>query len=295
MIDLHIHTNHSDGTDSVEELLKNAEKAHLEVISITDHDSVEAYIELEKNPKLRELYSGKIIVGTELKTFYAKTSIEVLGYGFDYKTLRIHHIDEQKMQEDILNKYISIAKEEGLKYDEKEMYVDRKNPYKQWGSFVFANEVLKYEENKKIIERLGNFTPTNFFREHQSNENSKFYYDESYCSIDINETISRIHEAGGLAFLAHGFIYPFKDKVKTIEEILSTTDIDGIECIYPLFSEEERKIAFDLCKKYNKYMSGGTDYHANNKPDISLGTGKCNNVCIQKEFIDSWISKVKMV
>ena len=43
MIDLHIHTNHSDGTDSVEELLKKAEVKNLEIISITDHDSVGAY------------------------------------------------------------------------------------------------------------------------------------------------------------------------------------------------------------------------------------------------------------
>ena len=62
MIDLHMHTNHSDGTDSVEELLKNAEKQNLELISITDHDQVSAYYELEENPSLRNLFSGKIMM-----------------------------------------------------------------------------------------------------------------------------------------------------------------------------------------------------------------------------------------
>ncbi len=42
-IDLHIHTNHSDGTDSVEELLRKAENKKLEIISITDHDQIGAY------------------------------------------------------------------------------------------------------------------------------------------------------------------------------------------------------------------------------------------------------------
>lgn len=60
MIDLHIHTTYSDGTDSVEELLKKAEDKQLEVISITDHDEVGSYFELEKDKKLRNLYSGKI-------------------------------------------------------------------------------------------------------------------------------------------------------------------------------------------------------------------------------------------
>ena len=72
MIDLHTHTNHSDGTDSVEEILKNAERSNIEILSITDHDSVGAYFELEENPNLRNLYSGKIIVGSELKTFMTK-------------------------------------------------------------------------------------------------------------------------------------------------------------------------------------------------------------------------------
>ncbi len=293
MIDLHTHTNHSDGTDSVEELLKNAEKNNIEILSITDHDSVGAYFELEKNPDLRNLYNGKIIVGTELKTSYNKVSIEVLAYGIDYKTMRIHYVDEQQLQEDILNKYKKIAHELGLKYNESEMYVDRNNPSKQWASYVFATEVLKCNENKEILEKMGDFNPTSFFRVHQSNENSIFFFDESYCSLDLNETISRIHEAGGLAFLAHGFIYPFKNKEKTIEEILTKTDIDGMECIYPLFSEEERKIAFDLCKKHNKYMSGGSDYHAKNKPDIMLGTGKNNNIKVDYELIKNWVDKIK--
>ncbi len=295
MIDLHTHTNHSDGTDSVEEILKNAERSNIEILSITDHDSVGAYFELEENPNLRNLYSGKIIVGSELKTFYDKVSIEILAYGIDYKKIRIHKYDALKMQIEILEKYKKIASELGLKYNNDEMYIDRENPSKQWASFVLATELLKHDENKEIIQKIGEFNPTSFFRVHQSNRDSAFYYDESYASIDINETISRIHEAGGLAFLAHGFIYPFKDKAKKIEEILTTTEIDGMECIYSLFSEEERKIAFELCKKYNKYMSGGTDYHAKNKPDIMLGTGKINNVCIPKEIIEPWINKINTI
>ena len=49
--------------------------------------------------------------------------------------------------------------------------------------------------------------------------------------------------------MAHGFIYPFKEKDKTIEKILTTTEIDGMECIYTLFSEEERKKAEQTRKK----------------------------------------------
>ena len=65
MIDLHIHTTNSDGTDSVEEILKKAEKLKLNYISISDHDTCKGYDEL-KNIDVESIYSGKIIPGIEL-------------------------------------------------------------------------------------------------------------------------------------------------------------------------------------------------------------------------------------
>lgn len=295
MIDLHIHTNHSDGTDSVEELLKKAEAKKLEIISITDHDSVGAYYELEEKPNLRKLFSGKIIIGSELKTCYNRVPIEILGYGIDYNKIRIHEIDDEKMQKEILEKMKQVAKKLGLKFDEDRTYINRQDPTKQWAAFTMGTELLKHEENKNIIKEIGEFAPEGFFRVHESNMDSPFYFDETYVSLEINELISRIHEAGGLAFLAHGYIYPFKNKDEVIEEILSTTQIDGMECIYTSFSEEEKEKAYNLCKKYNKYMSGGTDYHAKNKPRIDLGSGVNNNIKIEKEFINAWEDKVRYI
>lgn len=294
MIDLHLHTNNSDGTDTVEELLRKAEEKKLEIISITDHDSVGAYYEIEKNPELRKLYNGKIIVGAELKTVWNRVPIEILAYGIDYKKLRIHKINMKKLQKEVLEKLKKVANDLGLVYDESRTYIDENDPTKRFGAFIIGTELLKHEENLEKIKEIGEFVPTSFYRVHQSNRKSPFYVDETYASIDIHELISRIHEAGGLAFLAHGYIYPFDDKDKTIEEILSKTDIDGMECIYTDFSDEERKKAMALCKKYNKYMSGGTDYHAKNKPHIELGTGTNNNINIDKSLIDSWIDKISL-
>ena len=59
MIDLHLHTNCSDGTDSPTELLKKAEEKHLEYISITDHDNCDAYEQL-KNINISEIFSRKV-------------------------------------------------------------------------------------------------------------------------------------------------------------------------------------------------------------------------------------------
>ena len=295
MIDLHLHTNYSDGTDSLKELLEKVESKKLEIISITDHDKIDAYLELEKNPELRKVYTGEIIIGTELKTHYKDVSIEVLAYGVDYKKLNIHKVDVEKLQNQALETFKEILDREGFKYDSEELYIDKNEPSKQWASFAVASELLKHPENKELIEKSGNFTVTSFFRTHQCNKNSIFYINENKDYIDLNETIKRIHDAGGLAFLAHPYIYPFENVDKTIEEILAETDIDGIECEYSNFTQEETKRAKELVKKYNKYMSGGSDYHANNKPDIDLGTGFENNLNISKDLIADWIDKVRKI
>lgn len=295
MIDLHMHTNHSDGTDSVEELLKNAEKKKLELISITDHDQVGAYYELEEKPELRSLFSGKIIIGSELKSYFEKVPVEILAYGIDFKKLRIYKVDSQKIQNETLEKFKKIATNLGLKFNEDNVYIDLEDPTKQWAGFTFGTELLKHEENKEIIAKIGEFNPYTFFRVHQSNLESPFYIDETYASIDINEVVSRIHEAGGLAFLAHAYEYPFKNSDETIEKILSTTNLDGAECIYPTFSEEQRKTIKNICQKYNKFISGGSDYHAKNKPKIELGTGINNNMKIEYNIVKPWVEKIDTI
>lgn len=69
MIDLHIHTNYSDGKCSLTEILKMAEVNQLEYISITDHDTTDAYFELE-TLNIENYYSGKIMNGIEIHFNY---------------------------------------------------------------------------------------------------------------------------------------------------------------------------------------------------------------------------------
>ena len=296
MIDLHMHTLHSDGTDTVEELLTNAENHGLEIISITDHDSVDSYKILE-DEKIRKLFSGKIIIGAELKTHYNGIPIEVLGYGVDYKTLRIHKMDLQMIQENALKEFKRKGKELGFKFDDS-ISIDVNNPRRRFASFTFAIEIFKYEENKKLLFSMGpECDEATFYRVHASNKNSVFYSDETMYYISFEETIKRIHEAGGLAFLAHPLLYPYENdnKFDEIEKILKKYELDGLECEYSLFNEKERAELKSLCRKYNKYISGGTDYHAKNKPNIEIGRGIDGNIQIGKKLIEDWINKVKLI
>ena len=92
MIDLHTHTTHSDGSFSVRDLLQEAEKIGLTLLSITDHNKISAYEELQ-NPEIRNLFRGRIITGVELTTTYKGETVEILGYNFDLKKMQAF-IDE---------------------------------------------------------------------------------------------------------------------------------------------------------------------------------------------------------
>ena len=137
MIDLHMHTNNSDGTDSTEELLLNAEKNKLNIISITDHDSIEAYYDIEKN-NLRNL-------GAELKTHYNKVPIEVLAYGVDYTKLKIKKIEMYDIQVVALEEFKRRGKKLGLKFDDT-IQISKTDNMRKFASFTFATEIFKYED-----------------------------------------------------------------------------------------------------------------------------------------------------
>lgn len=294
MIDLHVHTKYSDGTDSLEELLEKAEEAKLEAISITDHDSFAAYEELEHNPKLREKFHGNIIIGSEIKAIFEGVNIEVLAYGVDYKKLVIKKENRQQAQNEILQHFIKVAKSLGIKVRD-DLKVDVNDTSKVFACWVFCDDILQYQENESILKQFGEINRHTFYREHEGNKNSPFYYDSSKNFDDCKTLVNKIHEAGGLAFLAHGLLYAFEDKLQKVEKILTTTGIDGLECIHSFFQEEDKEVMINLCKKHHKLTSGGTDYHGKNKPTVFLGTGVDHNVEVSKEFVGDWIDQVTKI
>ena len=124
MIDLHIHTNNSDGTDTVQELLKKAEELNLEYISITDHDNCNGYEQLKKI-NISDFFSGKIIPGIEIKCTYKRRTIEVLGYKINTDKMNnwMREFYKDKQRDTLQIKYFNLlydkCKQMGLTLSEK--------------------------------------------------------------------------------------------------------------------------------------------------------------------------------
>ena len=291
MIDLHIHSTYSDGSYSVKEILQEAENKHLEYISITDHDCVNAYKELE-NMNIKKYYKGNIIVGCEFKCYLEEfhIPIEILGYGFDLNIMKqyFEHNNIMSVQKDYLEYLKTQGKKVGLIFSENLKLKDNHS----YASAVFEKELLKYSENKEIMRKQHISLEPNFYRAEQCNKNSIFYIDENQDYIGIKELLEKIHRAKGLAFLAHPYIYPVDNVEEMVEYIAEKYSLDGIECYYSTFTEEQEQTMISCVQKHNLYISGGTDFHGILKPDIEMGEGR-GNLQIQKEVISDWINKIK--
>lgn len=287
MIDLHIHTAYSDGKCSVIEILKQAEELKLNTISITDHETCEAYKELDEL-NIKDYYKGNIITGIELKAQYTDKIIDVLGYNIDYNKMAQYlnecygELTRERIQEMELEEYYKYAKQYSLKIRPiQELEWDKK---RDWAGVVFYNEIKKYEANKDKLPK----DMLESFENYYSMKNEVFYINMSKYYPSLDNIIDIIHKSGGLAFVAHIYRYKnIENKNETLSHMIKEYELDGIECYYSTFTEEQTQYLIDLCGRSNLLISGGTDYHGGRKKDISLGTGK-GNLEVPNEIICNW-------
>ena len=289
MIDLHMHTKYSDGTDSLVELLNNANKKELKVISITDHDCVDSYKELDEL-YIERYYNGRIIVGCEFTTSFDNRTIEVLGYGFDYKKVNEYlsnfYTDEFVISSRIalFNRLVNILKENNLIYNNKVIEDAIKDKFYLISIY---NELIKYKENEDILNEHLFGSYSDFIRKGIYNPKSKLFLNHGEFKPKIEEIINIIHSCGGIAFLAHPFQYKFNDTEIFLDKIYNKINFDGIECFYTTFTEEQIDYIKDFANKRNLLISGGSDYHGKNKRNFELGTGY-GNLNISEDILENY-------
>ncbi len=289
MIDLHIHSNHSDGSYSVKEILELAEKNGVEVLSITDHDSIGAYFELE-NMDIKKYYSGDILTGVELNCAHEGMKIELLGYGFDYVKMNEwfeKEFNEEKMilrlkkeVEYLYNKCL----ENNIKIDENT--VDSYNIGLGFSSEYIYREIIKYPENKEFLNKYNIEKEKDLYRLIGSTKEFPLYMDFGITMHTAKEISDIIRKYGGKVFIAHVYGYKGINGDVLLQSLIKNNIIDGIEVYYVYFSKERINYLKDFCEKRNLLMSGGTDFHGkvSLESGVTLGLGK-GNLNISKDLV----------
>lgn len=291
MIDLHIHTTNSDGKFTTKEILQKAQEKGMEIIAITDHDNINAYNDLDKI-NIKEVYDGKIIIGAELAFVYEGKLFDMLGYGLDLEKIKNSEIIKRnsdystvEKEKNILDKLKKVCDGIGIIYS-KDLKVTTPN---YLANDVLVDDILQYPENKKILEEMSILDRGTFYRKHICEETSPFFIDKTEGKEDIFYVTSLIHEAGGLCFLAHPFVYNLKDTKETIEKIVSLGIIDGIECAHRRHNEEQIDFLINYCNKNNLLKSCGSDFHIEKH---CLGFANNGKYQLDKELVSDWIESV---
>ena len=285
MIDLHMHSKYSDGSDDWVELLQKAEAAGLTHISITDHKNCDIYSNIVW-ADVPKYYSGKIILGIEPECFFHGRVMELLGYGFDLEKMNellngLYLPDEQVFTRQMKMFHANLVRG-GVKFSPDVLQTwDRSVHY--YPSCHLLADLKKYPQNKNIISDQESWDNSiQFFRNWSSDMKSPFYVDESEFYPSLETMLNIIKQAGGKVFLPHVFIYG-EASLPMLNEIVEKYDIDGIECYYPSYTEEQTKFLLDFCKRHDLLISAGSDYHGCNRCN-QIGTG----VSAEDIGLDGW-------
>ncbi|MBN1212998.1 MAG: PHP domain-containing protein [candidate division Zixibacteria bacterium] len=268
-IDLHIHTTHSDGTCSAPKILEIVRREELAAFAVTDHDTIDGYLAVAG--RLEE-GDPELITGVEISAEIDNDDLHILGYLFDPNDERLkfalHNFQEKREQRarlmvEKLNK-LGLA----LSFETVREYVT--------GSVV---------GRPHIAEALFQKDLTGSYQEAFDNyigNNGPAYFPKA--KMTPAEAISLIHQAGGLAILAHPYI---GDMMRYLDVLLAL-GLDGIEVYHYSHNRESISFLKQVVEKYGLIASGGSDFHGRSGQNGTIGS-----MNVPFEYLDNMKQKAR--
>ncbi len=275
LIDMHTHTNYSDGDLSPQELIKLAIDKGIGTLAITDHNTVEGIKKVNKNNDTIVASGIKIINGIELS---AKTDIgrmHILGYGIDLNNEALNK-KLLEIKDNSINSFLSIMEQIKRDYGIRFSYEDIKtlvNANHNLGRPDLAKLCIKYGYASTVQEAFDKYL---IEAHNKTRQTSK--------KLPYQECLELITKSGGIPILAHPKTLELSEKeLLILLKKMISYGLKGIEVYHSSHSQEEMSYYLEIANKYDLLISGGSDFHGKTvKPDIELGTGKNNNIRIKK-------------
>ncbi|MCR4925991.1 MAG: PHP domain-containing protein [Clostridiales bacterium] len=257
--DLHCHTRLSDGSMGIEDIIALAKKNSVEAIAITDHDCLAGTV---RGKIIGERQGIKVIPGVELSSLDSETG---------RKAHILCYLADSPDRLEGLCKRNSMAR-------------------KRAGQLMMLKAATRYPITPELVLKCAAGS-TNLYKQHimhalmESGCTVTIFgelFDELFSEKspdninvmpkfeDVRTVINEIHDAGGIAVLAHPYVY---DSIELMERLTEEKMLDGIEVWHPRQNEEQRKTLEAFAKKNKLLMTGGSDFHGmyGAKP-ITIGT-----------------------
>lgn len=268
MVDLHVHSNKSDGTFTPSELVTMAIKKNLTALALTDHDTTDGLEELANAAAGKPL---AVVPGIELSTEYEGKDIHIVGLFIDptQSDFRAHLKAFVESRDDRNRKMCANLQEAGIPISYEAL--QEANPGSvitraHYGTWLLEHGVVSSVADA-FSKYLGDHTPYFVPRE----------------KVTPQQAVSLIQKAGGLAILAHPILYRMsRERLDILVRCLKEVGLTGIEAIYATYNSREENQIRQLASKYDLLLSGGSDFHGFAKPKLELGTGY-GHLCVPDE------------
>ena len=270
MIDLHSHTNESDGTCSPAQLIGEAVRAGVRVLGITDHDTLRGFdmaLPLARDAGL------ELICGIELSTKLHSQSVHLLGYflaeDHGMRDFREWVLDMQASRRDRNIRLVARLQELGFNITLEEAESRGRG---MTGRPHFAQLMVEKGYVSSLQEAFDEYL----------DESAKGYVNRR--EPQFAEGVERIRNAGGIASLAHPV--RVRGDIPTLIPELLNVGMNALEAYHSDHTPRDTELFLGLAERYGLMVTGGSDFHGAAKPDVRLGTGYRGNLKIPENLVD---------
>lgn len=270
-VDLHVHSNKSDGSLSPAELVNYAIKKGLSAFALTDHDTTDGIEEALQAAKDKNI---EVIPGIEFSSEYKGQDIHIVGLYIDYKSdyfkrRLISFVNGRTIRNKEMCRRLT---EHGIPVTYDELTAEFPN------CVITRSHYAKFMLNHSYIKSL-------------KEAFEKYIGDQCPCFVPRKKitpmrAVEIILKAGGFPVLAHPMLYHMSPaKLEELVSLLKDMGLQGLEAIYGSYSSSDERQMRTLAARYGLCISGGSDFHGSAKPGLDLATGY-GKLFIPEEILD---------
>lgn len=265
-IDLHVHSNKSDGSKTPSELVYMAMQKGLSAFALTDHDTVDGIDEALACADLLRTNNSElvpeVIPGIELSTEYQGKDIHMVGLYIDHHSsafqTHLKHFVDSRIERN--RKMCARLAEAGIDISYEKLLSE------------FPDSVLTRAHYAVYLVKHGySLSKEDAFSQYLG-DHTKYFVPREKITPEMG--VELILEAGGIPILAHPILYRMSDsRLDDLVARLKKSGLAGIEAIYATYTLAEERQIRKLADKYDLCISGGSDYHGEAKPGLEIGSG----------------------
>ena len=265
-IDLHVHSTRSDGTYSPTELVDYAIEKGLAAFALTDHDTVdglEEAITYASSLRSAGIDAPEVIPGVEFSTEYQGKDVHIVGLYIDYNAPKFQkYLVDFVESRTLRNQKMCKLLQEGAGMD-----ITYESLLETFPDCVITRaHYARYMMSKGYVKSISEAF------ERYIGDNCPYYMPRE--KVTPAQAIELVLSAGGIPVLAHPLLYGMgKARLDTLVAELKDAGLIALEAIYSTYTPGDEREMRALADKYDLCISGGSDFHGENKPKLDLGTG----------------------